>query len=297
MYYRRKLLLAIVEKSTSQKINTVHLHHVLFLMSQQQSTPYFNFVPHTNGCVSFQADRDLDVLSRYYKLIDHTDNHWVLAHNQEPFYNTLTHTDQHICDTVLQQFNTEGADIFMQKVYDISPYHAIRASDGTLNLTPPQQKKKQQERAKIKNATSTLFSIGYEGVSIDAYLNTLIRQAIKLLCDVRKNAHSMKYGFSKKTLEGYCGTVGIEYVHIPSLGIASEKRKNLSKAADYQKIFKEYDDHIHKKEAGLMQIQASLKKYNRVALTCFESDHEYCHRHILMQHYVSNVGKIKSQHL
>ena len=39
------------------------------------------------------------------------------------------------------------------------------------------------------------FTIGYEGISLETYLNKLIINDIKLLCDVRKNSLSMKYDF------------------------------------------------------------------------------------------------------
>ena len=47
---------------------------------------------------------------------------------------------------------------------------------------------------------------------------------IGLLCDVRKNPLSRKFGFSKKKLKHITETVGIKYVHIPELGIESDKR-------------------------------------------------------------------------
>ncbi|WP_200885350.1 DUF488 family protein [Jejuia pallidilutea] len=56
----------------------------------------------------------------------------------------------------------------------------------------------------------TLFTIGYEGISLEHYLNKLIRNNIKLLCDVRKNALSMKYGFSKSQLKNACEGVCIK---------------------------------------------------------------------------------------
>ena len=45
---------------------------------------------------------------------------------------------------------------------------------------------------------NTLFTIGYEGISIDTYINKLLQNYIKTLVDVRKNAYSNKFGFSKK---------------------------------------------------------------------------------------------------
>src|SRR5690606_17292644 len=68
---------------------------------------------------------------------------------------------------------------------------------------------------------SMFFTIGYEGISLETYLNKLILNDVKLLVDVRKNSFSMKYGFSKSQLQNACEGVGITYTHMPELGIES----------------------------------------------------------------------------
>lgn len=82
--------------------------------------------------------------------------------------------------------------------------------------------------AKPKLSQTILFTIGYEGISLETYLNRLIENDVKLLVDVRSNPLSMKYGFSKNTLNKYCQSIGIEYEHIPEVGIQSQERKHLS---------------------------------------------------------------------
>ena len=62
-----------------------------------------------------------------------------------------------------------------------------------------------------------------------------------LLCDVRRNPLSRKYGFSKSTLSKACGNVGIRYEHLPELGIASEQRQELTTQADYDALFEVYE--------------------------------------------------------
>ena len=62
---------------------------------------------------------------------------------------------------------------------------------------------------------------------IEAFINNLIQNDIRLLCDVRKNPLSRKFGFSKGKLSHILDTIGIKYVHIPDLGIESDKRRSL----------------------------------------------------------------------
>ncbi|MCS2389053.1 DUF488 domain-containing protein [Bacteroides thetaiotaomicron] len=63
-----------------------------------------------------------------------------------------------------------------------------------------------------------------------------------MLCDVRKNAYSQKYGFSKGQLEKACTGVGIKYIHIPQLGIESEQRQDLKSQKDYEILFESYEN-------------------------------------------------------
>ena len=55
---------------------------------------------------------------------------------------------------------------------------------------------------------------------MEAYLNLLSVDGVTVLCDVRRNPLSRKYGCSKRALESGCTAVGIRYAHLPQLGIA-----------------------------------------------------------------------------
>ena len=85
-----------------------------------------------------------------------------------------------------------------------------------------------------------LFTIGYEGQSLEQFLNKLIRQSVAVLCDVRRNPVSMKFGFSKRQLQHACDGTGLGYVHMPELGISSHRRKHLESPSDFQALFRDY---------------------------------------------------------
>ncbi|UTO27808.1 DUF488 domain-containing protein [Bartonella harrusi] len=91
-----------------------------------------------------------------------------------------------------------------------------------------------------KDEKACFFTIGYEGKSLENYLDCLIENNIKTLCDVRRNPISRKHGFSKRQLEKAVNNINIEYMHMPELGIASEKRQNLKTQKDYERLFEEY---------------------------------------------------------
>lgn len=91
-------------------------------------------------------------------------------------------------------------------------------------------------------------------------------------------------GFSKKQLSSYCERVGIEYRHMPELGIPGHRRRELDGLADYERLFEEYErEDLPQQGAAIQLIGELLEKHRRVALTCFEKEPEYCHRHCVAE--------------
>lgn len=127
------------------------------------------------------------------------------------------------------------------------------------------------------------FSIGYEGRDIDYFLNLLIQNRITLLVDVRKNAFSMNFCFTKKSLNKFLNDADIQYIHFSELGVESEDRQKLETPADYQKLFKNYRASLPSREAKINELKTWGEK-ERVAFMCFENDHHYCHRGQIAEH-------------
>ena len=114
---------------------------------------------------------------------------------------------------------------------------------------------------------------------MEKYINKLILNDIHTLCDVRKNAFSQKYGFSKSQLKMACEGTGIKYIHIPQLGIESDKRQVLETQADYDKLFEEYEQTTLIRNFDIiLAIRDIINKDKRVALTCYEANPKQCHR-------------------
>ena len=136
------------------------------------------------------------------------------------------------------------------------------------------------------------LTIGYEGRNLEGYLNRLIVAGVTMLCDVRRNPLSRKYGFSKRTLAKGCEGVGIRYEHLPELGIASEERRELVTQADYDALFAVYRrDALPQQTRVLTQIRQWVDQGERVALTCFEALPQQCHRHCVADALQHQFGK------
>jgi uncharacterized protein (DUF488 family) len=123
------------------------------------------------------------------------------------------------------------------------------------------------------------FTIGYEGSSFEGYLNRLISNNVRMLVDVRRNPLSRKYGFSKRTLSDTLEKLGIRYLHIPELGISSDKRQALNTQADYDRLFASYENNeLKRNQQALHELLQVCLTWKRVAITCFEAEVCMCHR-------------------
>ncbi|EMY71547.1 DUF488 family protein [Leptospira vanthielii] len=274
MYYRRKVLLAILEKFGG-RLSKTDLQKYLFLFSQKQSNPAYDFYPYRFGCYSAQATQDLGTLKKY-ELVQETPLGWELS-KSDHFFTTLKAADRKDLVSFHQEFRMLTGKDLIRYVYTHYPFYAIHSEIAKDILSINELANVDKE--KPKSNTRAIFTIGYEGKSIEKYVTELIRNSVHVLCDVRKNPLSMKYGFSKKQLKGVVESVGIQYIHFPGLGIVSSKRQELNSKSDYQKLFLEYQKTtLRENQSDLRSLNKIYEENARIALTCFEADSECCHR-------------------
>lgn len=285
MFYRRKIILALLEKF-GNGLERTRLQKLVFLISQRQNEPNYEFVPYKFGCYSYSLKADIDAMIKR-GIINNTDNTYNPKEDKN-YYNTLKAKDKLLLDEVVNTYGKMKTDTLIKHTYLNFPYHAINSEIATTLL--PEKYLVRIEDNRPKDNKTTLFTIGYEGISLEAYLNKLIQNNIKLLIDVRKNPLSMKFGFSKTLLKRYCGNLGIEYIHIPEVGIDSSKRQELNTQNDYDVLFDYYKKTVLKStDNNQKQIISLLKKYKRIALTCFEADKCQCHRLHLANNLKENI--------
>jgi hypothetical protein len=273
MFYRRKVLLSLLEV-LGRPVAKVDLQKYLFMVCESQEKSSYEFVPHKFGCYSFQVDSDKRTLSKYSLIAN--DEKWVI-NSAERFHHLLSSTDQKIIYDVVSCYGKLKGRRLLKKVYLANPYYAINSEILNDVLSPEECEIVKAARPRPKSAK--LFTIGYEGKSLEKYLQLLISNDVGMLCDVRRNPVSMKFGFSKKQLSSAARSMGIQYLHIPELGIESNKRKKLESEADYVKLFDAYRKNtLPLQKDAIDRIVGLIWTYKRVALTCFEANHEQCHR-------------------
>lgn len=279
MYYRRKVSLALIQRFGS--LSQLKFQKLLFLLSMRQDKPAYDFVPYKYGCFSFQSLADKRALI-FYGYLKADEKRWVLT-KTEDFQSQLTSTDQAALEKLYRDFGKYNESDLIQYTYTEYPYYAINSEikDKYLNVLSATL----VENAVPKQTGHALMTIGYEGLNLDAYLNRLIQNNVHALVDVRRNAKSMKYGFSKNQLQSAVEKLGIAYIHLPDFGIQSSERKNLNTDKAYANLFKSYRNTLRDTDAdSFAQFREALNKYGRIALTCFEADAHHCHRSHLATH-------------
>lgn len=70
-----------------------------------------------------------------------------------------------------------------------------------------------------------LYTIGYEGASLNDFLTTLVISDVARVIDIREVPISRKRGFSKRALADALAARGIAYVHLKQLGTRSRGEK------------------------------------------------------------------------
>ena len=274
MYYRRKILLALLE-AFDNKLDKISLQKLLMLVSKQQQKPDFYFVPYKYGCYSFQATADLQTMTKYNQVVLQG-NDWVKT-DSEKYLPGLKDHDRQAIRFIKQMYSNKTSDELIRLTYLKFPQFAINSIVAKSLLTEEEFNKVCEARP-VSNKT-ILFTIGYEGVSLEEYINKLIANDVRVLCDVRKNSYSMKFGFSKSQLQSACNGVGIGFVHLPQLGIDSDKRQELKTQSDYDRLFLQYRaDVLTQTQTYQDQLINLLIQHKRIALTCFEANICQCHR-------------------
>jgi uncharacterized protein (DUF488 family) len=294
MFERQRLLLTLLD-ALREPVNNTDFQKLLFFFTQEcEKTPSYEFVPYKFGGFSFTSYADKRRLTNEGFLVDSDNWELTTAGCDAARKNAVSPL---VVSAFCRKYRHLRGNMLVAEQYRKHPYYAIRSEIVEKVLPDAESRKRiiQEQPAKIE---SGLLTIGYEGRSLEAYLNLLLKNSVTLLCDVRRNPLSRKYGFSKSTLNKTCEGVGIRYEHLPELGIDSEERRDLKTQSDYDALFAIYEHKSLPQQAkALEQIHNWLKQGERVALTCFEKLPHQCHRHCVSEALEQSENNLAVLHL
>ncbi|MGB3852236.1 MAG: DUF488 domain-containing protein, partial [Tunicatimonas sp.] len=153
MYYRRKILLSLLEMFDG-KLESIHLHKLLMLLSKSQENPSFDFVPNIHGCFSFQADADLKTLMKYEKVIERKDSFWEKI-DEKSYVAELKQSDKQALFDVKKEYQRMSSKQLTDVIDRRHPFYALNSEIANANDSG-QMWDKQVQSHEIK-----LFTIGY----------------------------------------------------------------------------------------------------------------------------------------
>lgn len=281
LFERQRLLLTLLD-AINAPVSNLDFQKLLFLYTKEcEQEPSYEFVPYKFGGFSFTSYADKRRMMEA-GLLAQDDQQWELTEAGRKASRKDAVQPLVVAGFCRRKKSLRGNALIAEQ-YRKYPYYATRSEILTSVLTDAESRKRVSE-ARPKKTKPGLVTIGYEGRSLEAYLNLLLRDSVTVLCDVRRNPLSRKYGFSKRTLSKACEGVGIRYEHLPELGIDSEERRDLKTQEDYDTLFAGYErNDLPKQGAALKKIRGWIENGERVALTCFEAQACQCHRHCVAE--------------
>jgi uncharacterized protein (DUF488 family) len=144
--------------------------------------------------------------------------------------------------------------------------------------------------------SAKLFTVGYEGRSLEDLVDALRAAGVERLVDVRELPLSRRRGFSKTSLGETLREAGIDYVHVKALGNPKPNRERYW-AGDVEGGAAVYRKHLNNgSRSALVELAESLGD-DRACLLCFERDHTECHRDVIVQELQELKPRLKVSHL
>lgn len=283
MYTRKKVLYNLI-KELGNPSNVV-IQKSMFLLTHcfDGCENLYDFFPDKMGCYSMRLRSDYHSLTDDdYLDEDYATNRYCVKQKDEYTSRITFFVDKEILEAICKVVSIvkdmdEGN--LIKYTYNQDPYYAIRSEIvQSLNMGPEFNSKLAAEKEYIEESEHAIYTIGYEGRSIDGFLNELLKRNINTLFDVRKNAFSMQREFSKQSLVEAAKEAGIEYIHCPEVGIASGKRQELLPDGRQKELFEWYKSNVLPKSQSFVDRAVASFRSGSIALMCFEKDPMDCHR-------------------
>jgi uncharacterized protein (DUF488 family) len=267
MLNRQKILLEFL-KAAGRPVSRFELTKWSFLLRHEfrsaGGSAFYDFVPYQYGPFSFALYQEIDKLGAMSYLRE--DREYICI-GDGSLVDEIRIDDKLLAsdvESLVRRFGRYSRNTLTDHVYSNYPAYTCNSRIKQLANRPV--------------AKPAVYTAGYEGRSVDSFLNLLVQSGIQRLIDVRRNPIARRYGFHRSTLNRLCERLDIEYVHVPSLGIASEKRRDLKTASDYKALFADYRRGTLKHETESLKHVASLTLECASVLVCMEHEPACCHR-------------------
>lgn len=281
MITRQRLLLYMLHCAGGEA-SRLQLVKWAFLLSRESRTQdvatFYQFVPYRFGPFSFTLYHELESLISQGLLRACSLHQLTLTPCGRAEGTALSAELRWGVEAIWRHYGRMSAGELMNLVYERHPWY-------TLNSTLPGRRATGRP-----HAPSAIYTIGYEGLQVDGFLDMLLRAGIDSLVDVRSNPVSRRYGFHRGTLASLCAHLEISYRHLPKLGVPSSWRSGLHLADDYRELFRRYENEVLRAADDLLCSLGEQMARSATVLLCQEADPERCHRSCLARSMARRTG-------
>jgi uncharacterized protein (DUF488 family) len=275
MLTRQKVILSLIRQETGP-IGRIVLYKYAFLLSHEFDIPsdlsFYQFVPFMYGPYSFALARELQSLEQYGYVASDSGRYWISPRMEDEVKNIILQIPQGLrwqASSISSKYGALKQDELLRTVYNAYPSFTFRSK--LHQLVPP-------NAAEPAKAPIRIYTMGYQGKSVDGFFNTLVQAGLRNIIDVRANPVSRKYGFAKSALSGIATKLSIGYKHIADLGIPSRDRKGLGTPESYITLLDDYEFRVLPSRTEPRRAALEAIKAQPSVLVCAEADAEFCHR-------------------
>lgn len=248
-----------------------------------EDASFYDFVPYKYGPFSFLLYHELERLKSEGLLREMDDQLTVAGTSLEAGQSRQASLSRQAAEEVVSSYGRLSYRALKESVYSRYPWYASRTnSDGHARSGQPEP--------------HTIYTVGYEGKSIDRLLDGLLREGVQRIIDVRANAYSRKYGFIGGRMLRLVRKLGIDYLNVPQVGIPSSMRPDLNDLGAVQKVLDWYERVALGDCTESVSAVARLATQTSSVLLCYEGDAGRCHRGRLAKHLHELTG-LKVEHL
>jgi len=284
---RQKIILALLDSVERPLAPTVFVK-LAFLMRHETALAthgtFYEFVPYKYGPFSFALYRELRNLRRDGYVSPDSECVELNAHSASLVREKiaeLPRSTRTATQAIADRYGDWEQTALLRSVYARYPWYAV-ASELT-DLVP-------ESIPPLTVAREAIYTAGYEGKSVDAFFDSMLRNGIKSIVDVRSNPVSRRYGFSRRQFGDIAERLGLGYDHMPRLGIPSSRRADLSDFDSYQRLLDGYYvDMLKDRDQELTDLGSQMGKAPTV-LICVEQDVRCCHRSRLAEALALRTG-------
>ncbi len=237
----------------------------------------YEFCPYKYGPYSFTLDHDLSALARQGWVALTEDGVRLPPRLPDAASRPAPWLARRV-DALSARYRERSTSGILRDVYRDHPWFTVNSADSA--------------RRAVRRPVGELaiYTVGYQGLLVDGLLDLLLRRGIRVLADVRRNAVSRRYGFHRGTLRDLCAKLGIEYRHLPELGVPSAWRAELSEDGDVARLMDRYECEILERQVDDVGHAAMCAAAAPTAFLCMEADARQCHRSRLGRRLAAVTG-------